>query len=118
MNDPISAIARAAADRLGPEYGPALAVEVEAALHARDSARQKDKYVVNPVSLSTLIVTIATLAWNIYTDLKNKTPNPAPDVLARMVRVELRKRGDTPTSSRDEVTEVVVTEIIRAAGDS
>jgi hypothetical protein len=118
MNDPISAIARSAADRLGPEYGPEVAVEVEAARYARESARQKDQYVVDPVSLGTLIVTIATLAWNIYTDLKNKAPNPAPDVLTRMVRVELRKRGDTPSPSRDEVTEVVVTEIIRAAGDS
>jgi len=37
MTDPISTGACSAAERLTPEYGPALSLDVEAALHARRS---------------------------------------------------------------------------------
>lgn len=114
MNDPVRAISHGAADRLTPEYGPELAADVEAALYARESARRPERFGVDPTSLGTLIVTIADLAWTIYTDLKQKTPNPAPNALARMVRVELRNRGDGVPESSEKVTEVVVTEITRA----
>jgi len=53
-----------------------------------------------------------------YIGLKKKAPNPAPDVLARAVRVELRTRGDAAVASQNEVIDVVVTETIRAAEDS
>lgn len=69
MTDPVERIARAAATRLTAKHGPSLRVEVEAALHARDSTREPDRY-LDPVALGGLIVSIATLAWTIYTDLK------------------------------------------------
>src|SRR5262249_4238566 len=116
MGDPISTSARAAAERLAPEYGPELAADVEAALQTRGFQQRPERY-FDPVSLGSLIVSIATLAWTIYTDLKKKTPTPAPDVVARTVRVELRKRGDTGPASREKVTDVVVTEIMKAHDD-
>jgi len=111
MTDPVERIARAAASRLTAKHGPSLPIDVEAALHARDSAREPGRY-LDPVALGGLIVSIATLAWTIYTDLKQRTPNPSPEVLARTIRVRLRET-DTPSSTdRDAIIEVVVTETL------
>jgi hypothetical protein len=115
--DPVAMAARAAAARLGGQHSPGLAADVETALHNRGTEQRPDRY-FDPVSLGSLIVSIASLAWSIYIGLKQKTANPAPDVLARAVRVELRTRSDTTAASQTEVTDVVVTEIIRAVDDS
>ncbi len=117
MTDPVAAGARAAAERLTPAYGPGLAADVEAAVHARGQEQQPERY-FDPISLGALIVSIAALAWTVYTDLKKKTPSPAPEVVARTVRVELRKQGDTAATSLGQVTDVVVTEVIKAAQDT
>jgi uncharacterized membrane protein YebE (DUF533 family) len=73
----------------------------------------------DPISLGSVIVAIATLAWTIYNDKRKQTPNPSPDVVGRQVRVELRNQGDTSHSQHDtdRITEVVVSEIIQAAQD-
>jgi hypothetical protein len=114
MTDPITAAARAAAEQLAAEYGPGLAVDVEVALHAQATDQKPGRY-LDPVSLGTLIVTIATLAWSIYSDKRKRTPEPSPDVIARHVRVELRQLSDTRQQESDRITEIVVTEIIQAA---
>ncbi len=114
-DDPVAAAARAAASHLATQHSPALVAQVESALHTRGSEQQPDQY-FDPVSLGSLIVSIASLTWSIYVGLKQKTTNPAPDVLARAVRVELRTRGNA-TASQNEVTDIVVTEIIRTADD-
>ena len=107
-DDPVAPAARAAASHLAAQHGPDLSAEVESALYVRGTEHRPEQY-FDPVSLGGLIVSIASLAWSIYTGLKQKTPNPAPDVLARAVRVELRRRGDDATASRDKITDVVVT---------
>jgi hypothetical protein len=115
VTDPVAAVARAAAERLAPDYGPRLKPDVEAALYTREAQRGPDQY-IDPVSLGSLIVSIATLAWTIYSDLRKKTPDPAPEVAARTLRVELRQHtDDTPDS--DKITDVIVTEIVNGAGD-
>jgi len=111
MTDPVEHIARAAAARLTAEHSAALPVDVEAALHARGSAREPDRY-LDPIALGALIVSVATLAWTIYTDLKQKTPNPSPDVLARAIRVQLREAGAPNSAERDRIVDVVVSETL------
>jgi hypothetical protein len=113
-DDPVAVAARATAASLANQHGPGLAADVEAALYARDTDHRPEQY-FDPVSLGSLIVSIASLAWTIYTGLKKKTPQPAPDAFARAIRVELRTRGDTAEEHQDTITEVVATEIIRAA---
>ena len=113
MSDPIGTTARAAAQRLEAEGRPGLVAEVEAALAARDSTAPPPQY-VDPVSLAGLIVAIATLAWTVYTDLRKRTAEPAPAVVARSVRVRLRDSGHT---APEEVVEVVVTETVQAGAD-
>jgi len=111
MTDPVEHIARAAAVRLAAEHGPALPADVEAALHARGSEREPDRY-LDLIALGALIVSVATLAWSIYTDLKQKTPNPPPDVLARAIRVQLRETDEANNAERDRIIDVVVSETL------
>lgn len=112
MNDPVTAAARAAAELLQPEYGPGLRAEVESALDARGASQRPVQY-FDPVSLGSLIVSAATLAWTIYANLRKSTPEPATDEVARQVSAELRESGDASPEKADRITEVVVTEIIK-----
>jgi hypothetical protein len=114
MTDPIASVARAAAQRLEAEAPPGLAIQVEAALAARESPSAPSQY-VDPVSLAILIVSIASLAWTVYGDLRKRTAKPAAEVVARTVRVTLRDRGED--AAPDHIIDVVVTEAIRVAAD-
>ena len=113
MNDPVGTAARAAAQQLQAEAGPGLVAEVEAVLATRESPAAPPQY-VDPIALASLIVTIASLAWTVYTDLRKRIAQPSPEVVTRTVRVGLRDQGQ---AAADYVVEVVVTEAIRAAAD-
>lgn len=120
MTDPIAAAARAAAEQLTADYGHGLATDVEAALRARGIAQRPSQY-LDPVSVASLIVAIATLAWTVYSDQRRKTSDPPPSVVARHVRAELREHSSSTGISQQEIgriTEIVVTEIIQAAHSS
>jgi hypothetical protein len=112
MTDPVEHTARAAAHRLAAEHGPGLATDVEAALHARGSTQHPEQY-LDPISLGSLIVSVATLVWTIYTDLKNKTPTPSPAVIARTVRVRLPNDGKLTPAQRDQIIDVIVDETVQ-----
>jgi hypothetical protein len=114
MIDPAEHGARSAANRLSAQHGPRLITEVEAALQARGSTAQPDQY-FDPVSLGALIVSIASLTWTVYTDLRKKTPSPRPDVVARTVRVRLRNGDELDLTAHDLVIEITVDETLRAA---
>jgi hypothetical protein len=113
MTEPAQAGARAAARRLAAELGPQLPADVERALQLRGASQQPDRY-LDPVSLGSLIVSIATLAWTAYTDLKARTATPASEVVARTVRVQLEPPGELPPDQRDRIIAVTVEETIRA----
>jgi hypothetical protein len=114
MTDPVADAARAAAAILATDLGPALPAEVEAALAARDTPQRPDRF-VDPVSLAGLIVAIATLAWTIYNDQRNHTPEPPPEIIARQVRITLREQDTVLPPGTDRITEIVATEITRQA---
>jgi len=114
MTDPAAEAARSAAAILAPEFGPSLPAEVEAALAARGMQHRPDRY-LDPVSLATLIVAIANLAWMIYNDQRNHTPDPPPSSIARQVSITLRNQDATPPPGTERITEVVATEITRHA---
>ena len=110
MTDPAADAARAAATTLAPDLGPALPAQVEAALAARDTAQRPDRY-FDPVSLASLIVSIATLAWTIYNDQRSHAPDPKPDAIARQVRITLREQDILLPAGTDRITEIVATAI-------
>jgi len=114
MIDPVEHTARAAAHRLAAEHGPGLDIDVEAALHARGATRHPEQY-LDPISLGSLIVSVAALAWTVYTDLKNKTPKPSPAVVARTIRVRLSNDGELDPAQRDRIIDIVVEETVQTA---
>jgi len=115
MTDPAAEAARSAAAILAPHLGPNLLAEVEAALAARGTQQRQDRY-LDPVSLASLIVAIATLAWTIYNDQRKHTPDPQASSVARQVRITLRDQDMPLPPGTERITEVVATEIIRQAG--
>ncbi len=114
MTDPAADAARSVAALLAPDLDPNLPAEVEAALAARGTHQRPDRY-LDPVSLASLIVSIATLAWTIYNDQRNHTPHPPPDSIARQVRITLREQDTPLPPGTERITEIVATEITRQA---
>jgi hypothetical protein len=110
VTDPAAYAARAAAAILAPDHDPALPAQVEAALAARDTPQRPDRY-LDPLSLATLIVSIATLAWTIYNDQRSHTPDPKPDTIARQIRITLRERDIALPAATERITEIIATEI-------
>jgi hypothetical protein len=114
MTDPAADAARSAAVILAPSLGADLPAQVEAALAAR-LARQRPGLYLDPVSLASLIVAVATLAWTIYNDLRDRTPDPPPSTVARQVRSTLRDQDTHLPPGTEHITEIVATEIGRQA---
>lgn len=106
---PIATAARSAARALIADYGPGLEVDVEAALHA--SAAQQPTQYLDPVSVSSLIVAIATLAWTIYNDQRKHTPEPPPELIERHVRIEIGEHTNASPQEISRIAEIVVTHI-------
>jgi hypothetical protein len=112
VTEPVADSARGAAQRLAGELSePRLVTDVEAALVAGEGRTVPDRY-LDPISLGALIVSVAQLAWTVYTDLKKQTPEPAREVVERRVRVQL-PAGEVPAAQRDRIIEVVVEETVR-----
>ena len=114
MSDPITIVARRAAQRLEAEDRPGLLAHVEVALADREHEAAPSQY-LDPVALASLIVSIASLAWNIYVDRKKRAGKPTAEMLSRTIRVTLQDTGQS--SALDHIVDVVVTETIRAASD-
>jgi hypothetical protein len=64
-----------------------------------------------------LVVSIASLAWTVYTDLKKQTPRPDPEVLKRRLRIEAELPEQISTADRDRVLTVIVEETMAHPGD-
>jgi hypothetical protein len=111
-SDPIATTARAAAQRLAADYGPHLPGQVEAALYERHGERY-----IDPVALGGLIVAVATLAWTVYTDLRDRATKPDPETIARAVRVRLDHPATVDVAVRDNIIAIVVDETTRIADE-
>jgi hypothetical protein len=112
MSDPAARAARAAAAILAPDHGLSLPAEVEVVLAARHTHRRPDRF-LDPVSLASLIVSVATLAWTIYNDQRAHTPKPQPDEIAHNLRITLSEQHITLPSGTEKITEIIATEITR-----
>jgi|SRR2546421_13064857 hypothetical protein len=73
----IGEIARRTAGRLAGELGARLPADVEAALH-EVVPRPADRFILDPVSLRSLVVGVAGLAWSIYHEIKTDGRFPSP----------------------------------------
>jgi hypothetical protein len=111
MTDSVETISRAAATRLAANGKPQAEVEVEAALAAGPDDR-RDQY-VDPISLGALIVSIVTLAWQVYTDLKARNSKPSTEVVARRVRIQLEDSDRLSTPDDEKIIDIVVGETMK-----
>lgn len=114
MIDPVAAAARHAAAVLATDLGPGLPAEVEVVLDARESRQRPDRF-LDPVSLASLIVSIATLAWTIYNDKRTGASSPPPESIARQVRLSFQDQDSTLPPETERITEIIATEVIRQA---
>lgn len=79
-------------------------------------ARQRYNRFLDPISLATLIVSIATLAWTIYNDQRDRSGEPPqPPAIARQVRITLREQDMVLPEGTERITEVIATEITQRA---
>ncbi|HEY1626347.1 MAG TPA: hypothetical protein VGG16_21390 [Streptosporangiaceae bacterium] len=63
-----------------------------------------------------LIVAIATLAWTIYNDPRERTrTRPQPETIARQVRITLRDQDTHLPPGTEHITDIIATEIIHRA---
>jgi hypothetical protein len=113
MTNPVVAGARAAAGRLSARYGSGLPSEVEVVLLEAESVGESSQY-IDPISLASLIVSVASLAWSICSEQRANGFDLAVKDLIKAVRTALRNPDDTRLVPQPEIIEVVVTEIDRA----
>jgi hypothetical protein len=121
MNDAIERGSRAAAQRLTTPARASLPADVEVALATHNSARGPDQY-TDPAALGGLIVSIATLAWTVYNDIRSRSAaSPTTDAVSRHVRRQLDQADtDAPQldpAERDRVIDITVEETLNATQD-
>ena len=106
-------LARRAALRLGSELDRNLPAAVEAHIQGGDAVPKR----FDPgttIALAALVVSVAQLAWSIYWDLKKSSKAaPAPDVIARRMRLELNVVEEIDVGRRDKIITVVVDELMK-----
>jgi hypothetical protein len=118
MFDPVGTSARATAEQLSPHYGPKLSIDVEVALQERENSSGSERFFVDPISLASLIVSIASFAWTVYNDLRKKKTEPSADDLTKTIRIEFADSKVADPAVRDQVAKVVATELVKAAGSA
>ncbi len=116
ITGPAAAAARATARELSASYGPGLEAKVEVALHTRTG--QRPGQYLDPVSIASLIVAIATLAWTIYNDQRQPRYKSTAKAIQWQVQTEIRQQSDASPNVIEEITEIVVTHITGADGDT
>jgi hypothetical protein len=62
------------------------------------------------IGLAAFLVSLASLAWTIYRDLKKNSKKPAREVLNRRVRVQIGEPKGVSITERDRIIDVVVEE--------
>ena len=111
--DPVEEGSRAAGGRLADRHGQQLTLDVDAALGRRNDPQHR---FVDPISLGGLIVSVATLAWTVYRDLKkDRGDKPSARTVTTAVRRQLEWEGDVDINEHASLIETTVETTIEAA---
>ena len=116
MTDVVAVVSRAAAGQLAQEYGPKVALDVETALTARKERTRPERY-IDFVSVGSLIVSAASLAWTIYADRRKDKEKPDPDAVSRAVQDGLGGASNGNTVLLEKITTIVIAEITQTMPD-
>ncbi|MGW0329027.1 hypothetical protein [Nocardia sp. NPDC003183] len=103
--------ARAVAARLSADHGSELLVDVEKALRAGGNSAAPDQF-LDPISLGSLIVSVTSLGWAVYADLRRRTPEPPRQELVQRIRLELVDPGESLSADEGQVIDAVVENIL------
>jgi hypothetical protein len=107
-------LARNVALRLQDELDRNLPAAVEAQIQAGGAAPERyESATAITIALAALILSAAKFAWDIYRDLKKDSKAPAPEVIARRMRLELNVAEGIDRNRRDRIIEVVVDELVK-----
>ena len=115
MTDAAS-ITRHAAARLSAALGPDLPAQVEQELDA--DLLDPPKRLADPISLAALIVSVASLAWTIWHDLKKDHASRSQNEQAEALATALARSAQPALAppQRTLVVRVVAEETVRIAG--
>lgn len=116
MIDVVAVASRAAAGQLAHEYGPEVPLDVETALTARKERLRPETY-IDYVSIGSLIVSAASLAWTIYIDRRKEAPKLDADDLDRAIQDGIGAANSGNGALQKRITTIVIAEIIRTARD-
>jgi hypothetical protein len=106
-------LARRAALRLADEQDRNLPAAVEAQIQAGGAVPRRFEAAIT-IALAALILNAAKFAWDIYRDLKKDSKvAPAPEVIARRMRLELKVSEEITIERRDRVITAVVDELMK-----
>ena len=110
MEAEVENVALEAARRLTEQYGVGLVDEVETQLRG---AAKPERFVVDPLSIASLIVSVASLGWTIYQDIRKGGGRPSAESVEVRVRVHF---GERLPFAKDEqlAIKVVVDELVHA----
>ncbi len=111
MSEDADVIARRAAEKLAAGLNqPSLVPEVE---HSLQKAPESETYEPVSLSVAALVVSVASLAWTIYNDIKNANRQVDKDALTRRIRVRIAGNTNLVESQQHAVIEVVVDETLK-----
>lgn len=82
----VARAARATARELAPQYGIRIEAQVDAALFGTDAAESRQ--FIDPTALGSLIVSIATLAYQIYSDHRKGKSKPTSEFIVHTLKKE------------------------------
>ena len=106
-------LARRAALRLGDELDRNLPAAVEAQVQWDGAVPQRYEPGTT-IALAALILSAAKFAWDIYRDIKKDSKAaPAPEVIARQMRLKLDVAEEIDVGRRDRVITVVIDELMK-----
>jgi hypothetical protein len=98
-NARIEGTARRVAVQLAPDLDPTLPDQVQRAL-AEDPLDRPAERLIDPISLGALIVSIVSLGWTIYHDLKQDraatAPDPAKDIERLSAELQAQPEAERP----------------------
>lgn len=112
-NEVVARVARATAKKMARQYGRHLESEVEAALFSVDNSEPPAQY-IDPIAIGSLIVSVAALAYQVYSDHKKEKNRPTSDFIARTIK---RQRSIEITDIELKVIDTVSAEIIEYGDD-
>jgi hypothetical protein len=109
VSDRAAAAARVAANELSVQLGqPKLRADVELALYSNDAGFRSWQY-FDPLELSSVIVSFASLAWQIYETRRERGEKTDKSELKRQIR--LRWEDSYTDDTHKRVIEIIASEI-------